>query len=277
MRKNVILWIVAFIITIISAIYQRVTGPTYPISGKVQLENNNINYKLARSSGGIEDHEVLIEVDDPNIKGSIFFKRYKTADKWKEVPMEFVGGNLKGYLPHQPPAGKLEYYLKIWKGNIERKFPQDNSVVIRFKGAVPLTILIPHIFAMFLSMLLSTRTGLEYFNDGKNLKKLILWTISLLFLGGFVFGPITQKFAFGELWTGFPFGFDLTDNKTLIAMIGWLLALYMYYKSKNPKWWAVFASIVLLSVYLIPHSVLGSELDYNKIDKEKSQIEKVIN
>ena len=29
-------------------------------------------------------------------------------------------------------------------------------------------------------------------------------------------------------------------------------------------------------IYLIPHSVLGSELDYNEIDKQKNKIEKSI-
>lgn len=122
--------------------------------------------------------------------------------------------------------------------------------------------------------MLSNRTGLEFFNSGRNLKKLTWWAIGSLLIGGFVLGPLTQEYAFGELWTGFPFGYDLTDNKTLIALIGWLFALYMYGKSKLPKKWALFASMLLIVVYLIPHSVLGSELDYNKIDKENKQIEK---
>ncbi len=276
MSKNVTLWIVAFLITVASAVYQRVTGPTYPISGSTQIENNTIKYKFARSHGGIDDHEVLVHVGNKEIRGTLFYKRYKTDDKWIAVPMQFLSGNLQAFLPHQPPAGKLEYYIELKKENFVRKLPQNNSVVIRFKGDVPLTILIPHIFAMFLSMLFSTRTGLEYFNNGENIVKLTKWTISILFIGGFIFGPLTQKFAFGELWTGFPFGYDLTDNKTLIAMIGWLTAFNMYERSKNPKLWAVFGSIILLAIFLIPHSVLGSELDYNKLDKEKLQIEKLI-
>ena len=39
----------------------------------------------------------------------------------------------------------------------------------------------------------------------------------LLAVGGFILGPLVQNYAFGELWTGVPFGWDLTDNKTLIA------------------------------------------------------------
>ena len=80
-----------------------------------------------------------------------------------------------------------------------------------------------------------------------------------------------QKFAFDAYWTGIPFGTDLTDNKTLIAFIGWLVALYAVIKLKKPKVWIVVAFIVMILTYLVPHSVLGSELDYNKLDKQKQE------
>lgn len=276
MKKVLLLWLLAFIITIATAVYQRLTGPTYPISGNVQIANQEIELKLARSHGGLDDHKVVINVDDPKINGSLFYKRFKTDDPWTKLPLKYENGGLIANLPYQPPAGKLEYFVELNFQSEVQKFPKENSVVIRFKGDVPLFILIPHIIAMFMSMLLSNRTGLEFFNNGKNLKKLTYWTIGTLLVGGFIFGPLTQEYAFGELWTGFPYGHDLTDNKTLIAMIGWLIALYMYGRSKLPKKWALFASVLLIVIYLIPHSVLGSELNYNKLDENKIKIESII-
>lgn len=276
MKKVLILWILAFLITIVVAVYQRITGPTYPKSGSIHLAEKEINYKFYRSHGGIFDHEVKIETNDSNIVGSLYYRRFKTDDSWTKIPFQRKEGYLRAFLPHQPPAGKLEYFAELKNKNITKRFPDGNTVVIRFKGNVPLYILIPHIIAMFMSMLLSSRTGLEYFNNGKNLKKFTMWTLGFLLAGGFILGPLTQQYAFGELWTGIPYGHDLTDNKTLIALIGWLIALYMYGKSKVPKSWALFASILLLVVYLIPHSVLGSEIDYSKLDKEKNKIENII-
>lgn len=276
MKKIVFLWILSFIITVSTAVYQRMTGPTYPISGKTNLNNNVVNFKLARSHGGLTDHEVKILVNDKNISGNLFYKRYKTSDEWTEIPMKNINGELIGKLPYQPPAGKLQYFVELNSQNDFIKIPNDHPVIIRFKGDVPNYILIPHIIAMFMGMLFSTRTGLEYFNNEKNIRKLTIWTLTFLIIGGFFLGPIMQKFAFGEYWTGFPFGIDLTDNKTLITILGWLFAFFMYKKSKNPKLWAAFASILLIIVYLIPHSVLGSELDYNKLDAQKKSLEKTI-
>ena len=274
MKRTYLLWIVAVIITLATAYYQRVTGPTYPIKGKFQIEGKEFSYKLIRSHGGEGDAKVEISAPE-NVSAFLYWKRFKTADAWTKVTMNRSEEKFTANLPHQPPAGKLEYYIELAGANGKIIIPH-NSVVIRFKDAVPIWVLIPHIFAMFFAMLLSTRTGLEYFNPNPNLKKFTYWTLGVLIIGGFILGPLMQKYAFGEFWTGIPFGIDLTDNKTLFAFIGWLIALFMYDKSKKPKLWAVFGAVTLMVMYMIPHSVLGSELDYNKLDKqhkEKNQIE----
>ncbi|HET55192.1 MAG TPA: hypothetical protein ENN33_08230 [Ignavibacteria bacterium] len=269
MKKTILFWILAFIITIASAIYQRSTGPTYPLSGSVQVGNEKIKYSLIRTHGVETDAVIEIKTNDESMTGILYWKRFKTEDEFTPVEMEYSEGKLTASLPNQPPAGKLEYYVEL-EGE---KIPGKKNVVIRFKGDVPTWLLIPHIIGMFGSMLLATRTGLEFFRREKdNLLKLTYWTIGFLIAGGFVLGPAVQLYAFGAWWTGFPFGTDLTDNKTLIALIAWLVALFMYKKSKNPKRWALGASIVMLIVYLIPHSLLGSELDYNELDDENIEI-----
>jgi hypothetical protein len=150
-------------------------------------------------------------------------------------------------------------------------------VIIRFKDPVPSVILILHIIIIFLAMMFSTRAGIEALNPKGNPRKLVLWTIGLLIVGGFILGPVVQKYAFGAFWTGFPFGSDLTDNKILIAMIGWIAALIAGRRGKPARWWVLGASILLLAVYLIPHSLLGSELDYSQLDASSVVQEKIAN
>jgi len=53
---------------------------------------------------------------------------------------------------------------------------------------------------------------------------------------------------------------DLTDNKVLAALIAYLVAWFLRSKSHG-KWLAILAAVVMLAVYLIPHSMNGSELD----------------
>jgi hypothetical protein len=90
----------------------------------------------------------------------------------------------------------------------------------------------------------------------------ILTLVSML-IGRLIMGPIMQKYAFGAYWTGWPFGHDLTDNKTLVAFIVWLIAFFVLRKNPKNRFWPVFAAVITLAVFVIPHSVLGSEFDYS--------------
>ncbi|MGB9663499.1 MAG: hypothetical protein ACPL25_01075 [Ignavibacteria bacterium] len=267
MKKTTLLWIIAFVITIASAFYQRITGPTYPIKGIIKISNQTISYKLERSHSSNHPYKIEINAGRSDVKGNIYWKRFKTNDEWQVVTMKNEDGILSGEIPPQPPAGKIEYSVELYFDNGSVLLPKDEPVVLRFQGDVPVYVLIPHILFIFLAMLFSARTGLEYFNTEKNYKNLLYLTLIFLILGGFIFGPMVQYFAFGEWWTGFPFGIDLTDNKTLIALIGWLIALYKMKKQGNYEKWILFASVLMLIVFLIPHSLLGSELDYSKMEK----------
>lgn len=272
MKKRSLLWFFAIVITLFTAYYQKITGPTYPVSGEVVFNNENINYKLYRSHGGDSDHQVSIIVQDTSITGVVSWKRYKTKDSYTDIEMTRNGDSLTAKLPHQPPAGKLRYKITLFGNNESIVLHDGESVIIRHKGDVPAIYLIPHIIFIFLALLFSARAGVEFFAKEKKLALFTNLTLMMLILGGFIFGPIVQKFAFDAYWTGFPFGHDLTDNKVLIALIGWLIAFVMLKKSKKPELWVLFAALVMMITFLIPHSVLGSELDYNKIDKTKTEI-----
>jgi hypothetical protein len=118
---------------------------------------------------------------------------------------------------------------------------------------------------MLLALLFSTRAGLAALDKKSHPGKYAKWAAVLFFISGFILGPLMQYYGFGVLWTGFPVGHDLTDNKTLVAMIGWIIALFMVRKGKPARGWILAASVLLLVVFLIPHSLFGSELDYTKL------------
>ncbi len=253
MKKTILFWILAFIITITSAVYQRVTGPTYPLSGTIQFEGQNIKYKLERSHSTSSDYGITINTGDKSISGVLYWKK---LDDHQYEKIEMSGGKiLSAKLPSQKRLEKLQYYIKLTKGNASAGIPLNGVVTIRFKDDVPMAILIPHIIAMFLAMFLSTRTGLEFFNTNAKFDKLALWTIIVLFIGGFPLGFAMNGYAFGEMWGGWPFGSDVTDNKTQVAFIGWLIAFFMIKKNKNGKIFALLAALLMLVVYLIPHSI----------------------
>lgn len=262
--KSAILWIAAIIITIASAAYQRMTGPTYPIKGTAQVGAMHISYDLLTSHATTGDANMHIIVPDENVEGELKWKRFKSNDEWSIEHLDRIADTLFIAIPKQPAAGKVIYQIILIdeKGN-EHLLPSE-PIIIRFKNHVPLYILIPHIILIFAGMLLATRTGLEAIFRNTQTYPLIIWTAIFLFLGGLIFGPLVQKAAFNEYWTGWPFGHDLTDSKTAFAMIFWIIALFRGRK-KDGRVWTIIASVFTLVIFLIPHSVLGSEIDYTKM------------
>jgi hypothetical protein len=270
--KKFAFWLLAFVVTIFILAYQHMTGPTYPLGGKVSLADTDISYKLPRTHVITSDCEVSVAVPHSEIEGILTYKRFKTQDALTELPMQRPDDSLVGYLPKQPSAGKLEYRVILSYQDQKVSLPETTPVVIRFKGEVPTLVIILHVVVIFLALLFSTRAGLEALNSKGNPRKLAIWTTVLLFLGGMILGPVMQKYAFGAFWTGFPFGIDLTDNKTLIAMIGWIIALIAGRKGKANRGWVLAASVLTLIIFLIPHSLLGSELDYSTMDNVSSSL-----
>jgi len=267
--KTFLIWFFAFIFTAGVAVYQRITGPTYPVRGKIEIGSKQIKYKLLTSFSGNTDAPLFIEVSDRPITGKIKFRRFKSNDSLSTASMKRVGNYLVTFIPQQPTAGKVMYKITLVKDNQEYDLTKK-EVPIRFKGFVPREFLIPHIFFIFLAMLFSTITGLEVIFKGNNTLVYTWITIITLLIGGLILGAIVQKFSFGAYWTGWPFGHDLTDNKSLVAFIFWIIALIAQYVNRGNRTWPVIAAFIMLIVFLIPHSVSGSEIDYSKEQKTEA-------
>ncbi len=260
--RQCLIWILSLIITVGIAMYQRMTGPTYPITGKLVIEKQEINFKFPRSSAS--DGNEIVKIKTPiNISGTFKFKRFKSNDNWAEIPLIREGDYLTASIPHQPHAGKVIYNISLIYNNQTYKL-SEKDVVIRYRGDVPVYVLIPHIIVIFLSMLFSVRTGFEAIYKQRRVYLYTLITLILFIAGGFILGPLVQKFAFDAYWTGWPIGTDLTDNKVAVSLLFWLIAFVKLRKDRTNVKWVYIAMFVFLIIFLVPHSMLGSEIDYTQ-------------
>ena len=250
------------------------TGPTYPKKVDVELAGQNYHFNLLRSNEIGSPCDINLPVEDRTIEAYIFLKRYKVKEEWQKVKMErktitkkaFFGKGkeievLTATLPEQPAAGKVEYHIELYKGDQKAIIAKENPVVVRFKGYVPRYILIPHVLFMIFALLFGTRAGVETIFKGKKTLQFTRITLIVLGIGGLILGPIVQEYAFGDYWTGWPFGGDWTDNKTLFAFIFWLIAFFILRKKPQNRLWPIIALLVFYAIYLIPHSTGGSELN----------------
>lgn len=275
--KKIFYWTLAILITLLAIIYQRKTGPTYDKKFGIEVNGKPYELKLTRSmeigSGGA----VKLAIDDTNIKARLFYKRFLTKDEYTPVDFEYVKKPIDSFImnkvfgvteekgwfakvPDQPMAGKIQYYFEITDNKVTKIYMQNEPIVVRFKGAVPSSVLAPHVFLMFFAMLLGNLAGIMAIFKFHQYKLYTNISVITLFIGGLIMGPWVQWYAFGEAWAGVPFAWDLTDNKTLLAFIFWMIAFFVNRKKEKPVY-TIIASLVMLIVYSIPHSMFGSQLD----------------
>jgi hypothetical protein len=303
-----LLWLLAIAVMLATASYQRATGPTHPMRGTVAVGEGVLEYVLIRSGTSTEDARVEIPDPGDGVDATLAYRRYPTADTLSRVPFRVEAGVdagvLTASLPRQPAAGKLEYHVELAgdKGVVRIPSSPEDDPIIRFKDPVPLSALVPHVLFMFFAILVGVRSGMAAAIGRRDARRYAWLALGLMSVGGMILGPIVQKFAFGAYWTGFPFGYDLTDNKTLIMWLVWLAAGAVLVverrrgRGRDPVAPAgpaalaapagrtgranrtsrpgragrvaiVMATAVMLAVYLIPHSMRGSELDYDRLDE----------
>ena len=289
--RGALLWILAFVLMASAGRYQRHSGPTYPLAGKYQAGGTLHAYELIRSGLTDEGAPVELEAWSPELSAEIHWRRYPTRDEFAVLPMlaedsEDGSPRLAARLPVQPAAGKLEYFIVLQTGAEEIRIPAvgdgrdvhrvegadaEDTIILRYKNPVPLPLLLAHVLMMFLSMMVGLRTAFAAIFEPQRLRRLTTVTLIGISIGGLVLGPCVQKIAFGAFWTGWPYGYDLTDNKTLIMALVWMgafLVVQLRPKVTRAQRIAVLvATVVMLAVYLIPHSLRGSELDYEQLEQ----------
>jgi len=257
--KKYIYWLLAIFITLVLSIYQRMTGPTYP--KRVTVELNGESYKIKLPRSGVQHDEIISLKNIPAVselveKPQLHYRRYPTTNDYTTVDFTWNDSAWQAALPVQPVAGKLQYYITV----DGKDYLADEPVVIRFRNDVPAIILVPHILLMFGAMLFAVYTLLLVVTH-KPYSRWLKITVGTLFVGGFILGPLVQHAAFGPWWTGFPYGTDLTDNKTLISFLFFLVALATL-KWKYNRWVVALAVLLMVAIFSIPHSAYGSEYDY---------------
>ncbi len=257
-------------------IYQRSTGPTYEYKGHLEHAGESYKYELLRShetTGGA--HIALPSINGADYTATLHYKRYLTQDSISTKVFQLGQDNqFTAQLPVQPAAGKMEYYITGSIGGQSFTIPEDRAekIVLRYKDPVSDYILVPHVLMMILAIIFGIRAALSAIIDDGRMRKWTLAAFSAMTLGGMILGPLVQKSAFGEYWTGFPYGGDFTDNKMLIMWLAWAIALAIIgFKRKKKEGVSrstvSLAAVVMIVVYLIPHSLGGSTLDYEQVDQ----------
>lgn len=285
--RRSLLWMLAVALAASAMLYQRATGPTYPYKRSFTLEGSTYNYEFLRTHETTAGApvELVLPGDPPPVDATLHWRRFPTDDAYVAEPMREtierttekgqstkVERRFSGTLPPQPAAGKVEYYVTLETETGSLQLPGEETIVLRYKDPVPDEVLVPHVVAMILVIIVGMRAALAALFEPTTTRRYAWVALTLMTVGGMILGPVVQKYAFGEYWTGFPWGGDWTDNKMLVMWIAWVVACIVLGASTKPvtkigRAATIVAALVMTGAYLIPHSFGGSQLDYEAVEQ----------
>lgn len=183
------------------------------------------------------------------------------------------------YIAHLPPAGigsRVAYALSITRpdGSVVRVPANGKYYVVKYKGHASSAAIAAHVvfmFGAFFFMTLALFGAVRILRRGEGKRSAVgaaRWALLCTFIGTWPLGILLNWQTFGVLWEGYPFGRDITDNKTQIVFVFWLASLLLVRGSflgrgeerdrLGPRGfaWAVIASFaVSLALYILPHSL----------------------
>jgi hypothetical protein len=266
-----LLWAAAVLVALAVTAWQRVMEPTHPHSGDTLVEERSVPWTLRTSGLSGEPLRVEIEAPPAVLTGTLRWRPFPSGDAFDGISMLRQDDRLVALLPNQPPGGRVEYYLVLAGRFGLVRVPEDEPVVLRFKGRVPRVVLVPHVVLLFLTMAFALRAGLGAVFARPDTLWLSWATLGGLTLGGMVLGPIVQKLAFDAFWMGWPVGDDLTGDKTFVAWLFWIVAVLALRGARSAadrfaRTTTVAATVATLAIFLVPNSLGGGPLGYSQLD-----------
>jgi hypothetical protein len=277
--------IIALILTLVLASVSRRLSERKPELKIIENEGIRIEHTTVVEKIGERDVDISAEISTPkpveNYRINLVYRVGKDDPVF--VPMQQQVGDsnaLSAVIPWQPMRTKVYYYISVRDSEKnELTLPDrvnrlNSPFMIKFKGKVTPAVLIAHIIAMFAGIFfvfmvlfydVDLLRGKDALRDVCNLSLLATFFI---FLGGMPLGWWVTYQTLGVLWEGIPIGWDITDSKTLIIFLYWIILLYLmkgtiFKKNSklNPVGEKPLAVLVLMGViltfllYLIPHSI----------------------
>ena len=277
MRKRVL---VGILITLLIFVVARRMSKNRPFETDVTFGEVHIAHTTVFEHVGPGQPEIILSVTPPVKIDAVV--RYRTpGEKVFEtiVMSEISEGIWAARLPGNEKGSRIEYGFRISHEEISEAgtssaSSETGNYLIKYKGEVSVTVLVLHILCMFaafffiIEALLGAFAMLFMGEEKEFTVAQARWVLLFTFLGGWPLGFALNWQRFGMFWEGFPFGYDITDNKTQLIAIFWLIIALLSWKSfacrrtgsdaVRPGVFAVaviIASALSLALYLVPHSI----------------------
>jgi hypothetical protein len=274
MMRNRIL--AGILITLVVFVAARRISKNRPEYLDMEIDGARITHTSVYEHVGRGEPEVILEADPAGrIVPELFYVTSEGSQRNSVGMTESGDGVWSGRLPELEKGKRIEYgFIIRGAGAGTDTRSETGAFLLKYKGEVSPTVLVLHIlcmFAAFFFVVLCLFGALAILRGREGISPTVAntrWVLLFTFIGGWPLGFALNQQRFGTLWEGFPFGYDITDNKTQLMFVFWLVAMILAWSSfrgrdprrdiAGPK---AFAAAVLICVlvsfilFLVPHSL----------------------
>lgn len=264
-------YIIAIVLTILLLVFARRMSTRHAIDLTTEVDGVMLAHHTVTENFG-DGPKLEVKSNYTSAVRAVVFYSERPGDHYEVLDMAPVPDGFYAKLPALEKGRKWSYHIEFYKDNVKiAQFPEDADQLIKFKGKVSLSILIPHIFFMFATIffgILTVFTAIDHSRGRARLSRsvrFLLLTLVSAFLGGFPFGIAVTYQTFGEGWGGWPIGKDWTDTKTEIFFLFWLITFFlsirglkgesMRISNRTYLFLVITSFVVTFITFLIPHSI----------------------
>ena len=263
MKKNIILWLGAIIITFLAGYMRNVTGPDYPVSGTIGVEGKQVTFKFDKLYIGNDSYNVLIRTDVKDIKAFLLWKNIITnppagkhlqnesAPIWQRDLMADSGFVIKSKLPHHNPGEKVAYQVELNYGSKQYFLPEDRPVTIKFLGYVNSSVMNIFYFVLFGGLILAVRTGLEAFNDNRRIGMYTIFSLIFFFLYTICMVPLKRSYEQNAINHFVPSVNSLITYQSASLFILWIIGLILIFNIKGNRIIPLVISSLTIIIYIL--------------------------
>jgi hypothetical protein len=265
MKKNIILWLGAIIITFLSGYLRNVIGPDYPVSGTIGIEGKMVTFKFDKIYRGNNSYNVFIRSDVKAVKAFLLWKdtpantvsgkplKNQVTPIWQRDLMADSGYLIKGKIPLHNPGEKVTYRVELNYGGKQYLLPEDKPVIIKFLGYVNSSIMNIFYFILFGGLILALRTGLEAFNDNHRIGMYTIFTLIFFFLYAICVVPLKRSYELNAINHFVPPINSIITYQSVFLFILWIIGLVLIFNYKGNRLIPLVISSLTLIIYILIH------------------------
>lgn len=194
MKKLLILWFGAFIVTFLAGYLNSVTGSDFPFSGTIGSGKKKVTYYFETVYNGKQPMEVMMRTDIPELEGYIVNRTNGAADT---IPMQYADNRLTAQFDSVAPGTLLKYDAYINYEGKWIKVPGDRTVTTEIRGNLPKTMRVLVFICLFGGVLLAVRSGIDYFTERSNHRKNGFFALIALSCYSLIVMPVKLSFEMG--------------------------------------------------------------------------------